>query len=101
MAEAHLNRLTEKEALNLMVGGIGFKRLTAGTYVAGTSAGHENVAEYVLVKAKNANAVYGAGCVASIGDVPAVDDVILQDEVDAVRLTTLVVKTGVVYAYYV
>jgi hypothetical protein len=101
MAELHLNRLTEKEALNLMVGGIGFKRLTAGTYVAGTTAGHEDVTEYVLIKAKNANATYGTGCVAAIGDAPANADVITQDEVDAQRLTTLVVASGVVYAYYV
>jgi hypothetical protein len=100
MAETHLARFTPGEALNIMVGGLGFKRLSAGTYVAGVTSGHTDITEYVLVKAKNAAATYGTGCVASIGDAPSNADAILEGEADAVRLTTLVIATGVAYVYY-
>lgn len=91
--------LTEQEALNYMMGAEGFKRLAVGTHVAG-AGNHVGVAEFLALKAKNASATYGAACVAAVGDAPSEDDAILEGDVDIVRLTTVVVKSGVMYAYY-
>jgi len=91
--------LTEQEALNYMMGLEGFKRLAVGTHVAGAGS-HTDVVEFIALKAKSASATYGAACVASAGDAPSEDDAILEGDIDIVRLTTVVVKTGVMYGYY-
>lgn len=91
--------LTEQEALNYMMGLNGFKRLTAATHVAGAGA-HTDVIEFIALKAKNASATYGAACVASAGTAPSEDDTILEGDIDVVKLTTVVVKSGVMYAYF-
>ena len=92
-------QLSLQEALNHMMGAEGFKRLAVGTHVAG-SGSHATVQEFLALKAKNGSATYGPACVASVGSIPSEDDTILEGDIDIVKLTTVVVKTGVMYAYY-
>lgn len=94
-----LREYTSTEALNLMMGSLGFKRLAAGTHVAGAGS-HTDVTEFVIIKAKNGLFTYGASCVVADGDAPSSGDTILEGEQDSGRFTTIVVTSGVAYAYY-
>jgi hypothetical protein len=87
------------EAGNLLLGGVGFKRLAAGTHVAGAGS-HTDVKEFYLVKAIAGTLTFGAACVASNGDAPATTDTLLQDAELKCILTTIVVTTGIAYAYF-
>lgn len=94
-----IRQFSSAEAANMQLGGVGFKRLTAGTHVAGAGS-LTDVNEFYLIKAAAGTLTFGAACVASSGDVPANTDTLTQDAELKCRLTTIVISSGVAYAYY-
>lgn len=56
--------------------------------------------EFVAAKAVGSALVFGGSCVAVSGDIPAADDTIRQDDMLWGRFTTVDIKTGYCYAYY-
>lgn len=62
---------------------------------------YTDVAEFIEIVALNGNTVYAGTCVASIGDIPLVDDRILEGESHRGRFTTVDIKTGVALGYYI
>lgn len=93
--------LDAQTALNILTGGIGFKRVesTDGDVVMGTTSGFTDFNYIVAVKAKNGALTYGPNCVAAVGDAPSNTDTLSQDEIDWVRLTTIDVASGVAWIY--
>ena len=89
-----LRDLNAAEAANMLVGGAGFKRLTSGTHTAG-SGSHTDVKEFRLIVNP------GAASVAANGDAPATTDAIASGNQLPCRLTTIVVTSGIGYAFFV
>lgn len=95
-----LHLLTPTEAQNLAIGSNGFKRLTAATHTAG-SGSHTDVTEFVLIhNPTGSNVVFGTGCVSAKGDAPANTDVVAPGYSLPCRLTTVVISSGIAYAYF-
>lgn len=96
---ANLNDNSILELTALESGALGFKRLAAGTHVAGAGS-HTDVTEFISAVAINAAATYGGSCVAPNGDIPTAADSIPEGVTHKFRFTTLHTATGVVLAYY-
>lgn len=79
------------QTLEQMLGIRGWDRLT--------SANTPKDGNWIALKAKNAEAVYGAGCAVKYGDPPAEGDVIDLGDPDTGHFTTVNLSSGVVYAY--
>jgi|TARA_R110000868_G_scaffold138030_1_gene351795 hypothetical protein len=94
-----ISKYTAGEATTQLLGGIGFKRLAAGTHVAGAGS-HTDVTEFYAIKAVAGLLTFGAACVAVNGDAPANTDTLLEGVELRCRLTTIVTSSGISYAYF-
>lgn len=95
-----INNFTEREALNILTGVRGFKRIADTNAHAAGSGSHTDVAEFVGIFVVGA-ATFATGNVAASGDAPANLDALSAGDFIRCRLTTIKLSAGTIYAYYI
>lgn len=103
MASNNVTDLVGRELVIADMGGYGIARIAAVTTAVAGAGSYTHVSRFISATAINAAATYGASCATDVSgsSVPAENDSIPEGTTHKFNLTTLDVKTGVVYATYI